>query len=114
MDNLGEQQYERFYLDNLEGPEAYLEINWNQYVKGKGVVRLVVGGRKVVVDAEDLETILLAFTKRPDKFLRYRTQKMGLKYVPVPIDAYQKYKRWKEWTKHKTGKDFQADINKFI
>jgi len=90
------EEFERFYLDNLEGKEAYLEVNWNPYVKDKNIIRLVVGKETTVINSEDLETILLAFTRRPDKFLKNESRKMGLKYVPVPIDQYRAYKKHKE------------------
>lgn len=103
----------RYYLDNLQGKEAYLEVNWNKHAQETSALRIVIGKEKAVVDSGDLETILLAFTKKPEKFLKNESKKMGLKYVPVPIDQYKKYKRWQAEMKHRTGKDMKGDINKF-
>jgi len=108
-----EKEHLRFHLDNLEGEEAYLEVNWNRYAREDGALRIVVGNKSVVVDAGDLETILLAFTNNPHKFVKNESRKMGLKYVPVPLDAYKRYKDWKATIRNKTGREPRGNINRF-
>ena len=88
--------YERFYFDVLEGGEAFLEVDWNNYAAKEDLIRIGIKKETAIVRREDLETLFLALTKDPERYIRGGARKIGIKYVPVPQREYDKYKEWKK------------------
>lgn len=88
---------ERFDFDTLNGVEGYMEVDWNNAATKDKMVRICIGKEKMIIGQEDLETYLLALTKDPSRYMRSENRKIGIKYVPVPRDEYQKYQEYKKY-----------------
>ena len=106
MEKTRVKQHERLYFDTLLGGESFIEVDWNNSAFDDDMVKIeIVGKGKIVVRREELETYLLAFTLDPSRYMEDRSRKIGIKYVPVPHDQYQKYMNWKKWEeRHKNAK----------
>lgn len=91
------KRYERFYFDTVEGGDAFMEVDWNDAACQDDMLKIKIEkGNEIVVRREDLETLLLALTKDPSRYIRSTYRKMGVKYIPVPNSEYKKYKDWKK------------------
>jgi len=100
------KRHERFYLDVIEGGEAWLEVDWNDAACQHSMLRIGIrNGGEVIVKQDDLETVLLALTKDPSRYIRSNYRKVGVKYVPVPQREYQEYKKQKERYAKRQTKD---------
>ena len=88
--------YERFYFDSIDNVEAFMEVDWNKTAVKEDLIRVGIKRETTIVRREDLETLLLALTKDPSRYLRGGTRKVGIKYVPVPKYEYLKYQDWKK------------------
>jgi len=98
------KQHERFYFDVVAGAEAYMEVDWNDKACQDSMLKIVIeGGSRIIIRQEDLETLLLALTKDPSRYIRSESRQVGVRYVPVPDTEYRRYKEWKG-KKEKYGK----------
>jgi len=104
------KQYERFYFDTLEGGESYMEVCWNNTAFEEDLIRIGVkkdldnldSFDEIIIRQEELETLLLALTKDPSRFVRSSAKKVGVKYIPVPEKQYREYQEYKKH-KNKNG-----------
>ena len=89
--------YDRFYFDTLAGGEAWMEVAWNDTAFKEQLIRIGLTGKgEFIIKREELETLLLALTKDPSRYLRSTTRKVGIKYCPVPEKEYRIYQEYKK------------------
>jgi len=90
--------YDRFYFDTLAGGEAWMEVAWNDTAFKEQLIRIGLTGKgEFIIKREELETLLLALTKDPSRYVRSTTRVAGIKYVPVPQRLYQDYLEYKKY-----------------
>ena len=97
------KRFERFYFDTLNGVEAFMEVDWNDYACEEGLIRVKIRNEEMIIRQDELETLLLALTKDPSRYMRPKHKKVGIKSVPVPNSEYKKYRERKD-KKEKYGK----------
>jgi len=104
MEDKKVRQWDRFYFDTVNAVSAFIEVDWNNAACKASMLKIVIEtGNEIIIRQEDLETLLLALTKDPSRYIRSESRQVGVRYVPVPDTEYRRYKEWKS-KKEKYGK----------